>query len=252
MQYTLALIEHRLQNDVIQQRSKDGYINATAMCRAAGKQWNDYSRLISTREFLGELASETGIPVTELVQSLRGGDPILQGTWVHPDVAIHLAQWLSPKFAVRVSRWVREWISGASNAPVSYHIRRYTANLQKVPHGYFSMLQEMMVRLIGPMEARGYVLPENMLPDISEGKMFCKFLREELGVDTERLPTYEHEYEDGRRVRAKLYPLGLLSAFLCHFHETWLPQRAEGYFAKRDAEALEYLPYLLPRPMAAE
>ena len=30
------------------------------------------------------------------------------GTWVHPDVAILLAQWCSPKFAVRVSQWVRE------------------------------------------------------------------------------------------------------------------------------------------------
>lgn len=142
MQYTLALIEHKLQNDVVQQRSKDGYINATAMCRAAGKQWGHYKSLGGTDAFLAELSAEIGIPISELVQSVKGGDPALQGTWVHPDVAIHLAQWLSPKFAVRVSRWVREWLSGASRAPVSYHIRRYTVNLQKVPHGYFSMLQE--------------------------------------------------------------------------------------------------------------
>lgn len=252
MQYTLALIEHQIQNNVVQQRFKDGYINATAMCRVAGKQWGHYRSLNSTEAFLQELGSDIGIPITELVQSVRGGEPSLQGTWVHPDVAIHLAQWLSPKFAVRVSRWVREWMTGATVAPVSYHLKRYTANLQKVPYGHFSMLQEMMVRLIGPMEARGYVLPENMVPDISEGRMFCKFLRDEMDIDTDALPTYVHEYEDGRKVPAKLYPIDLLPAFLRHFHEVWLPGRSGDYFAKRDAVALEYLPYLLPPAEAAE
>jgi hypothetical protein len=49
-----------------------------------------------------------GIPITELVQSIRGGTPELQGTWVHPQVAIALAQWLSPEFAVKVTKWERE------------------------------------------------------------------------------------------------------------------------------------------------
>ena len=129
---------------------------------------------------------------------------------------------------------------------VSYHIRRYTSNMLNIPYGYFSMLQEMMVRLIGPMEARGYVMPENMVPDISEGKMFCKFLRDELDVDTDQLPTYRHDYEDGRTVYPKLYPLELLPAFLKHFNEVWLPSRSQNYFSKRDSHALEFLPYLLP------
>ena len=49
------------------------------------------------------------IRISELVQSAKGGNPELQGTWVHPYVAIHLAQWLSPRFAVQVSKWVYEW-----------------------------------------------------------------------------------------------------------------------------------------------
>jgi len=53
-----------------------------------------------------------GIPISELIQSFKGGRAENQGTWVHPDIAINLAQWLSPKFAVQVSRWVREWMSG--------------------------------------------------------------------------------------------------------------------------------------------
>ena len=129
-QLNLPLVQYEIEHEVIHQRVKDGYINATAMCKAAGKQWNDYWRLKSTPEFANELFSDTGIPVSELIQSIKGGVPYLQGTWVHPRVAIHLAQWLSPKFAVKVSKWVFDWMSGkvpGGNLP--YHLRRYMASL---------------------------------------------------------------------------------------------------------------------------
>lgn len=252
MQYEMRLIQHDVQGSVVQQRAADGYINATAMCRAAGKKFNHYTANLSSRAFLAELASAAEIPASELIQSVSGGEPRLQGTWVHPDVAVHLAQWLSPKFAVQVSRWVREWISGGARTPAfSYHLQRYSNNLQNVPYGHFSILQEMMIGLIGPMEARGYVLPENLMPDISEGRMFCRFLRDAHGVDTDGLPVYRHDFEDGRIAWAKAYPNSLLPAFRAHFFEVWIPDRAERYFASRDARALEFLPYLLPAPAAA-
>jgi hypothetical protein len=43
-----------------------------------------------------------GIPTTEIVHSIQGGDFRLQGTWIHPQLAIHLAQWCSAAFAVQV------------------------------------------------------------------------------------------------------------------------------------------------------
>jgi hypothetical protein len=49
-------------------------------------------------EFLKELYSETGIPVSELVQVIKDGTPTLQGAWVHPQIAINLAQWASRIF----------------------------------------------------------------------------------------------------------------------------------------------------------
>lgn len=252
MQYALKLIDHDIQGSVVHQRASDGYINATAMCRAAGKLWGHYNSNATTKAYLAALESDIGIPISELIQSVKGGDPAIQGTWVHPDIAIHLAQWLSPAFAVRVTRWVREWLSGGGrHTYASYHLRRYSANLENVPYGHFSILQEMMISLIGPMEARGYVMPERMMPDISQGRMFCKFLREKHGVDTESLPKYMHDFEDGRCIPANAYPNRLLEPFRSHFFEVWVPQKAQQYFATRDPVALEYLPYLLPRPSAA-
>lgn len=103
------LITHSLGNKTIMQRPEDGYMNATAMCQATGKKLSHYTANESTAAFLNALSSDAGIPASELIQTVRGGKG-QQGTWVHPHVAIHLAQWLSPEFAVKVSRWVLEWM----------------------------------------------------------------------------------------------------------------------------------------------
>ena len=93
------------------QRQEDGYINATALCKNSNKQIGNYLRNQTTTDFLTELEVVTQIRITDLVQIQQGGEPHLQGTWVHPQVAINLAQWLSPKFAVQVSKWVQDWIT---------------------------------------------------------------------------------------------------------------------------------------------
>jgi len=45
----------------------------------------------------------TRIPVLRIIESKKGKNG---GTWVHPQVATHLAQWISPEFAVQVNKWV--------------------------------------------------------------------------------------------------------------------------------------------------
>ena len=249
-QLPLPLIQRTHANTLITQRAKDGYINATAMCKAANRPWSRYWEARVSQDFAAALSADLGIPISELVQSLKGGPPALQGTWVHPQVAIHLAQWLSPQFAVQVTQWVFEWISGGPKVVerLPYHLRRYVANMTAIPRTHFSMLQELTYGLIAPMEAQGYSLPESMVPDISEGKMFSRWLREEKGIDPSTFPTYAHKYEDGRVVPARLYPNSLLAEFRAHFQDVWLPQRAQAYFEDRDPKALPYLPALLPKP----
>ena len=236
------VIKHEIGSELINQRAKDGYINATAMCKAVGKPLANYRVNQSTKDFLEALSSDIGIPISELIQSLRGGNPDLQGTWVHPRVAIHLAQWLSPEFAVQVTEWVFDWISGVARADaMPYHLRRHMKNMVRIPADHFSILQELTHGLIAPMEARGYSLPENMIPDISEGRMFADWLRDEHGIDPTEFPTYTHIYEDGREVPARLYPNDLLAAFRKHYAEVWLPKRSRKYFGERDKKALPYL-----------
>ena len=249
----LPLIPHEIGRRLIHQRAIDGYINATAMCQAAGKLFADYRRLKSTDAFLKALEADMGIPITELIQVVRGGDPDLQGTWVHPQVAINLAQWLSPEFAVQVSKWVVEWISGdiRRRTTLPDHVRRYVVNRHKIPATHFSMLDQMTLRLLAPLEENGYVIPAKLMPDIALGKMFSKWLREQ-GHDPNSFETYEHEFLDIRpNVPARLYPNELLTEFNQQL-EKWIKDgRARKYFADRDRDALPALNAVLRGLMPA-
>lgn len=66
--------------------------------------------LIQSKEFITELETLAGIPADLLIQSITTGLNDSRGTWVHPHIAINLAQWVSPMFAVKVSGWVARFI----------------------------------------------------------------------------------------------------------------------------------------------
>ena len=241
--YQAPLIEHEIDGSVIAQRPTDGYINATAMCQKAGKKFNDYMRLNSTNDFLEELSAEAGIPASALIQTLKGGNrQKLQGTWVHPRFAISLSIWLSPKFAVQVTKWVFDWLSGNPTGYMPEHVKRYMANRGKIPPTHFSMLNEIYLHLLAPMEQNGYLLPSKMIPDASTGRMFSKFLRDK-GINPDKFPEYEHEFLDGQRkkVWARLYPNKYLPNFRSYFHDYWLPIHSLSYFKTRDPKALPHL-----------
>ncbi len=247
------LIEHRVGKEIVPQRPLDGYINATRLCKQAGKQFGHYRELDQTQAFLVELEIDIGIPISKLVQVIRGrGDSVQQGTWVHPQVAINLGQWLSPQFAVQVSKWVFDWMVGKANSHMPVHVQRYLKNKAKVPPTHFSMLNEIYLNLLAPLEDYGIIPPDKMMPDISTGRMFSDFLRRK-GFKPETFPTYEHEFVDSSRmpVNARLYPIEHLPEFRRYFHNTWLPQRARKYFEERYPEALPALERALQLPAQA-
>jgi hypothetical protein len=90
-------------------RSSDGYINVTQMLKMGGKRFDDWIRLEYTREFMNVLESDVKISVSDLIESTKGSSPRCEEElWIHPDLAVYLAQWISPTFGIRVSRWARE------------------------------------------------------------------------------------------------------------------------------------------------
>jgi hypothetical protein len=74
-----------LNNVVITSRPLDHYVNATQLCQAGGKKFIDWFRLDTTKDLINELSSDTGIPVSLLVETIRGrSSKFTQGSWIHP------------------------------------------------------------------------------------------------------------------------------------------------------------------------
>lgn len=171
---TTQLIPHTINDRTICQRKDDGYIHATAMCNAAGKRLHNYLRNAITRDFIDALATETRIRATELVVVKRGGTPGEQGTWVHPKVALHLAQWLSPGFAVQVVNWVFDWMNDRTGQnPITAHrprrlprwnptrddIRAINSRASQILQTRFSAVRDALLAQIRQDRADGHHRP---------------------------------------------------------------------------------------------
>jgi KilA-N domain len=126
-----------INGTAIEQRSVDGFINGTAMCVANGKEIAVWFRNKETLDLFTALAIDLdpefkhdnshGLDISRLsgskyskifprlIISKPGSPDTGGGTWLHPDLAIQLAQWCNSTFALLVSRWVREWMTSAYN-----------------------------------------------------------------------------------------------------------------------------------------
>jgi len=91
----------------IKHREEDGYINVSSLCKAGGKQFPGWKRLQKTKAFLHALSLSMQIHMDELIKYKPGSNDE-RATWVHPQVAINIAQWISPRFDVKVSAWIYE------------------------------------------------------------------------------------------------------------------------------------------------
>ena len=98
-------------NYQLEYREEDGYINITNLCKAGGKQFKHWNSIDKTKRFLEVLSMEVGIPTASIIKLGTGhkiGNTNISETWAHPQVAINIAQWISPEFDVLVSKWVYE------------------------------------------------------------------------------------------------------------------------------------------------
>jgi hypothetical protein len=135
----------------IKRRQADGFVNATAICQANGREWFTYARSERTKEYIAALASHLGgspqicgglsdgspqNPGT-LIQSITTGPNHLRGTWIHPRLAVDLARWISPAFAVWMDGWFLESLTQPQpkpqQLPYGIHVvaatRRHAAEL---------------------------------------------------------------------------------------------------------------------------
>jgi phage antirepressor YoqD-like protein len=85
-------------------------VNATQMAKPFGdsKRAKNWLILNQTSEFLEVLSKGRNLPLDDLVQVTKGGTN--PGSWMHEDVAIEFARWLSPQFAIWCNDRIKELI----------------------------------------------------------------------------------------------------------------------------------------------
>jgi len=128
----MEIILHETNGLQIGQRREDGYINATQMCQAHGKDLSKWLANDSTFELVAALAKRLDIKFKSpklgnsvwkrvsatfptLVMVKRGSPKNGGGTWIHHKLAVPLAMWISPEFALLVSDWVEQWLMTGQN-----------------------------------------------------------------------------------------------------------------------------------------
>lgn len=89
------------------QKGDSVMVNATEMAKPFGKLVGDWLRLKTTAEFTEALSADMQIPISALIQVVKGGNGE-QGTWLHEDVALEFARWLSPSFAIWCNKRIKE------------------------------------------------------------------------------------------------------------------------------------------------
>ena len=92
---------------------KNLMVNATEMARVFGKRPVDWLQNQSTVEFINaitEVRKSTSADY-QAVRVVKGGDSSQQGTWMHEDVALEFARWLSPTFAIWCNDRIKELLT---------------------------------------------------------------------------------------------------------------------------------------------
>lgn len=82
-------------------------VNATEMAKSFGKRPAKWLELPSTKEFLAALTDVRKSDFA-LIQTEKGGIDGGGGTWMHEDVALEFARWLSPAFAIWCNDRIKE------------------------------------------------------------------------------------------------------------------------------------------------
>lgn len=96
-------------NPITFQLGEATMVNATEMAKPFGKVPKDWLRTTPSKEFIEQLASVRHICPSQLVVVNKGNSTTFkQGTWLHEDVALEFARWLSPAFAIWCNDRIKE------------------------------------------------------------------------------------------------------------------------------------------------
>ncbi|UOX38640.1 KilA N domain protein [Finch poxvirus] len=106
---------------------ENNYINATKLCKLEGKEFYNWRKLEGSRELVKKVeeinnfwkvkpapSDQKGLDIIITIESegRNGKKYEVAGSYVHPDLIPHIASWISPSFAIKVSKIINCYFSG--------------------------------------------------------------------------------------------------------------------------------------------
>jgi phage antirepressor YoqD-like protein len=89
-------------------RGENVMVNATQMAKPFDKSPKDFLKTDQTKRFILALSEVKKILSSDLVRVVYGDNG---GTWMHEDVALEFARWLSPAFAIWCNDRIKELLT---------------------------------------------------------------------------------------------------------------------------------------------
>jgi hypothetical protein len=170
-----------------------------------------------------------GRTIESLVESRTGRNG---GTWVRPRVAINLAQWCSPEFAVLVTGWVLELLTHGTVtvhhtqpvtlAPYTVRVAEMPAVRAAVPANHWCVFIEAAPFLITAERIFTPAGLEMKSEDLIDGSIGRKYSDHRRGHNWASAETrYNYTFPAGKRQGVVVRPLAYPYSELEHFHR-WL------------------------------
>ncbi len=177
-------------------RSKDNYVNITKLCTDGGKRFCKWKENEKSRGFLKffderymacfddtptsgcrrEYKCLDVVTQSDLEGNTNENIQVIQGTYVHMDVAIYVAQWVSDDFAVKVSSIVRGYYN--------HSLYLKTVDLQEKNDELTAKMNALLEK-IDRMQLKNEETVNEMKRDSERKEMIMSAIREEARVERE-------------------------------------------------------------------
>ena len=111
MNEQLSVLNFHGSNITFEEINGKMMINATQMAKPFRKRPVEWLRFQQAQDLLKALSKVRNHTSADLQVVRKGGNPQLQGTWFHEDVALLFAQWLSPEFYIACNDKLKELLT---------------------------------------------------------------------------------------------------------------------------------------------
>lgn len=124
---------------------EDAWFNATVAAEHYGKRPIDWIRLDETQAYLKALASMLQCEPESLCKTRRGGNTRISGnagTWLHPNLVVAFARWLTPDFAVWCDLQIHQILKGTHPHYDWKRLRHESKASNKALNGIVQMIRQ--------------------------------------------------------------------------------------------------------------